>query len=349
MSAAAIGSIAIVWDHVATADAGATETGAAEAAAVASIGGVIDEVASVAAGMGVRVERVPLAGDAASLFASIAAIDADVVVNLAESWAGRARNEAGVAWMLELAGRAYTGASPRALTLCLEKPLTRAVLASAGVPVPQGVVLERADARVAIAELGDGKWIVKPAAQDASHGIDASSVVQSERALRERVAVLIERGLGPALVERFVEGRELNVSIVELDGAPPRALPIAEIDFGEFPSEYPKILTFAAKWDEASAEYRGSKSVLARALAPALRDEVERVALAAWRALGLRDYGRVDLRLDTEGRPFVIDVNPNPDLSRGAGLCLAAERAGIAYQQLVEGIVRGAARRACAS
>lgn len=345
----AIGSIAIVWDRTSTSDAQAAETGAAEAAAVASIGGVIDDVAAVAAKMGLRVDRVPLADDAPSLFASVASIDADVVFNLAESWAGRARHEAGVAWMLELAGRAYTGATPRALALCLEKPLARAMLAAAGVPVPRGIVIDRADGAIARAELGDGPWIVKPSAQDASHGIDASSVVADERALRERVAVLIERGLGPALVERYVEGRELNVSIVELDGAPARALPIAEIDFDAFPRGAPKILTFAAKWDEGSAEYRGSKSVLARDLGPALSAEIERVALAAWGALGLRDYGRVDLRVDAEGRPFVIDVNPNPDLSRGAGLCLAAERAGLSYEQLVEGIVRGAARRARAS
>lgn len=339
-----VGSIAIVWDRTSTADATSAETGAAEAAAVVSIGAVIDEIAGVASAMGLRVDRVALPDDPRSLFASMAAIDAELVVNLAESWAGRARNEAGIAWMLELAGRPFTGATPRALALCLEKPLTRALLGAAGVPVPRGFVMEHEGAPLE-GELA-GAWIVKPAAQDASHGIDGSSVVTSEVALRARVAALIARGLGPALVERFVEGRELNVSIVELDGAPPRALPIAEIDFGAFPPGVPKILTFAAKWDEASEEYRGSTSRAASDLAPALRAEIERVALAAWGVLGLRDYGRVDLRVDPAGSPYVIDVNPNPDLSRGAGLCLAAERAGIAYEALIEGLLRGAARRA---
>lgn len=339
----ALRSVAIVWDALATADAASAETGAAEAAAVAAVGGVVEDVARVAAALGLRVDRAPLASDRRAMLRQVAALDADVVVNLAESWAGEVRSEAGVAWLLELRGLAYTGASPRALGLCLEKPLTRALLAAAGVPVPEGVVIDGPSAKVSV---GPGSWIVKPAAQDASHGIDERSVVTGEAAVRERVAYLVGRGLGPALIERYVDGRELNVSIVELEGAPARALPIAEIDYARFPAGLPKILTFAAKWDEQSAEYRGSASVEAAGLEPSIRARVEGVALAAWRALGLRDYGRVDLRLDARGEPFVIDVNPNPDLSRGAGLSLAAERAGISYEALIEKLLRGAMRRA---
>lgn len=342
MSAAAR-SIAIVHDAT---DAASAETGAAEAAAVAAVLGVVDDIAAIAVGAGLRVDRVPLPPDSAGLFRAITDIRADLVVNLAECWRGIARYEIGIGWLLELAGKPYTGAPPRALALCLEKPLTRAVLAAAGVPVPRGGTIGRADATLPTALGEHGPWIVKPAAQDASHGIDLGSVVRDEPTLRARVAHLIERGIGPALVEEYIDGRELNVSIVELDGAPPRVLPIAEIDFRSFPHAS-KILTFAAKWDEASEEYQGSTSVEARDLAPDLRAQIEEVALAAWRALGLRDYGRVDLRVDARG-PFVIDVNPNPDLSRGAGLCLAAERAGIGYGELVSGILRGAARRAVA-
>lgn len=336
-------SVAIVWDALSTTDAASAEAGAAEAAAVAAIGGVVEDVARVAGSLGLRVDRAPLVGEPKALLRQVAALDADVVVNLAESWAGKVWNEAGIAWLLELCGLAYTGATPRALALCLEKPLTRALLAAAGVPVPEGVVM---DGPSAAGKIGPGRWIVKPAAQDASHGIDAASVVEGEPAARERVEYLVARDLGPALIERYVDGPELNVSIIELDGAPARALPIAEIDYARFPPGLPKILTFAAKWDEASAEYRGSASVEAKGLEPAIRARVEGVALAAWRALGLRDYGRVDLRLDARGAPFVIDVNPNPDLSRGAGLSLAAERAGISYERLIEGLLRGAMRRA---
>ena len=122
-----------------------------------------------------------------------------------------------------------------------------------------------------------------------------------------------------------------------------RVLPIAEIDYSNFPTGAPRILTYAATWEPSSEDYRGSPAVLAE-LSPHLRARVEAVALDVWRALGLRDYGRVDLRLDARG-PFVIDVNPNPDLSRGAGQCLAAERAGLSYESLVRGIIAEAHAR----
>lgn len=341
-----IRSVAIVWDHIATTHAGAAETGDSEAAAVQAIEGVIDEVSRVARNMGANVEHVPLSHDPTEMLGRVSSLRADVVVNLAESWAGRARYEPAIAWMFELLRVPYTGASPRSLALCLEKPLTRALFASCAVPVPEGWVVASEDARCDPRLFENHvSWIVKPAAQDASHGIDATSVVGTECAMRDRVKYLLRRGLGPALIERYIEGREFNVSIVEMDGLAARVLPVAEIDFTHFPTGIPQILTFAAKWDEVSEEYRGSKSILASELDDALRSEIERVALAAWHALELRDYARVDMRVDRRGRPFVIDVNPNPDLSRGAGLSLAAERAGMTYEQMVTGILRNAALR----
>jgi D-alanine-D-alanine ligase len=144
------------------------------------------------------------------------------------------------------------------------------------------------------------------------------------------------------LVERYIDGRELNVSIVELFDAPPRVLPVAEIVYRDVPGGVPRILTFASKWDPDSVDYQASESVEARDLSSSLRARIERMALAAWRALGLRGYGRVDLRVDDNDNPFVIDVNPNPDLSRDAGLALAASRAGVPYDELVRGLMVGA-------
>jgi D-alanine-D-alanine ligase len=335
-------SVAIVFDERALVDPGGGDVGSAERAAVEAVGAVIDDVESIARARGARVERIALSADGATFLRQVAALGVDVVVNFAETWGGRADLEAAVGWALQARGIAYTGAPPRALTLCLDKPTTRAVLAAAGVGVADGVVLAGPDdawpARVPTA----GPWIVKPAAQDASHGIDADSVVVDADGARARARVLFERGLGPVLVERFIDGRELNVSMVELKDAPPRILPVAEIVYGEMPAGSPRILTFASKWDPDSADYHASVSVEARDLSPELRGEIERTALAAWRALGLRGYGRVDLRVDDAGRPYVIDVNPNPDLSRDAGLALAASRAGIDYAELVEGILLGA-------
>lgn len=335
-------TVAIVYDETAVCSPGESETGAGEAAAVAAVASVVDDVADTAKRHGVDVTRVALSADGPTMLRQVAGIEADVVVNLAESWAGSARYEAAVAWALEVRGGPYTGVGPRALALCLDKPTTRAVLASCGVPVPAGAVVTSADDGWPAGLSTSGRWIVKPAAQDASHGIDAASVVDGPDAALARARQLSERGLGAAVVERFVDGGEVNVSIVELGDAPARVLPIARIDFSRLPPGTPHILTYAGKWDAASPEYAGTESVEARDLTPLQRERITAAALGAWRALGLAGYGRVDMRLDADGHPWVIDVNPNPDLSKDAGLVLAADRAGLSYDQLVMGLLTGA-------
>lgn len=335
-------TVAIAFDEASVHTPGEADTGAAEAAAVAAVASVIDDVEAAAKRHGLEVTRVPLSSDGPTMLRQVAAIASDVVVNLAESWAGSARYEAAVAWALEVRGRPYTGVGPRALSLCLDKPTTRAVLLARGVPVPEGTVIASTDEGWPAGLSRSGAWIVKPAAQDASHGIDAASVVHGPDAVLARVRHVIARGLGPALVERYIEGGEVNVSIVELGDAPPRVLPIARIDFSRMPSGTPHILTFAGKWDPSSPEYAGTESVEARDLTDDQRQRITAAALGAWRALGLTGYGRVDMRLDPEGHPWVIDVNPNPDLSKDAGLVLAATRAGMSYDQLVMGLLTGA-------
>ncbi len=374
MSAPQFSSVAIVFDETALLDPGGGDVGATERAAVEAVFGVVDAVARVAERAGARVTRVGLSADGPTFLRQVAALDADVVVNFAETWQGQASREAAVAWALEARGIPYTGAPPRALTLCLDKPTTRAVLASADVGVAYGVVLRTPDDAWPAQAPTTGPFIVKPAAQDASHGIDADSVVADASGALRVAQRLFARGLGPALVERYIDGRELNVSIVQLDMGPPRVLPIAEIVYaaaveaptavpsarqpgaqpgaqaGELaetppstrPAGLPRILTFASKWDPQSPDYQASQSVEARNLSSTLRRDVECAALLAWQALGMRGYGRVDMRVDERDRPLVIDVNPNPDLSPDAGLALAAGRAGLSYDQLVCGLLSGA-------
>ena len=169
-------------------------------------------------------------------------------------------------------------------------------------------------------------------------------MVADKKAMRARVAWVVEHYRQPALVEEFIDGREFNVSILGGgDGA--RALPLAEIDFSALPAGFPRVVTYEGKWDETSPEYRGTEPVAADAVEPTLADAVRRTALAAYRALGLRDYGRVDLRVDARRGPLVIDVNPNPDISPGAGLARAAARGGLDYGRLILEILEAAAAR----
>jgi D-alanine-D-alanine ligase len=212
--------------------------------------------------------------------------------------------------------------------------------------VPDGFVLERADVDLPAAFAGarDQRWIVKPSREDASHGISEKSVVSGERALRERAGHVIATYRQPALVEEFVDGREISVSIL---GSGPETvlLPIAEIDWTGFPAGIPRIITFTAKWDVKSAEYLGSTPVPARDLSEDLERAVRERARAAYDALDLSGYGRVDMRVHPVRGPLVIDVNPNPDISPDAGLAKAAARGGIAYEELLARIVRAAIAR----
>jgi D-alanine-D-alanine ligase len=271
----------------------------------------------------------------------------DVVFQLCESIAGEARLEAAAAWLLEWARIPYTGSGPVAITIALQKPLARAVLTARNVPVPIGFVLESATAAMpALLEPGT-RWIVKPSREDASHGISIASVVSGERAVRDRAAWVLATYRQPALIEEFVDGRELNVSILG-SGPTTQILPLAEIDWTGFPDGAPRLVTFTAKWDPASPEYKGSMPGPARDLGPELERLVRDRARAAYDALGLEGYGRIDLRVHPTRGPLVIDVNPNPDISPDAGLAKAAARGGIAYEELIARIVRAASSRSAA-
>jgi D-alanine-D-alanine ligase len=276
-----------------------------------------------------------VSGDPRRLLADLERARPDAVFHLAESVGGDARMEASVAALLEWIGLPYTGSPPHALAHALDKRVARALLATHGVPVAAGVVLERGDEPLAgVAP----PWIVKPCREDASHGIHLESVVSDEASARRRARFVIERYRQPALVEGFVPGRELNVSLLGPSHAP-TPLPLFEIDFSGFPAGQPRLVTYAAKWHPESEEYRGTRAIPARGLDAALAQRAVETACAAWRALELRGYGRVDLRLAADGRMVVVDVNPNPDLGPDEGLARAAAHAGIGYASLIEGLV----------
>ncbi|HEY3594025.1 MAG TPA: hypothetical protein VGL13_09125, partial [Polyangiaceae bacterium] len=185
--------------------------------------------------------------------------------------------------------------------------------------------------------------IVKPAREDGSAGIWARSVVHDEASLRERVAEVIDLFKAPCIVEQYIDGREFNVALL---GFPqPRVLPLQEIDFTELPPEQPRVVTYDAKWRTGSVDDLGTQPVMHPDLPTTVAARIRRAATEACRAVGVRDYGRVDIRVSPAGIPYVIDVNPNCDLSPDAGYARAAGSVGIDYPALTRLLVRYALRR----
>lgn len=279
----------------------------------------------------VRVVALDSAPRALMATAAKLAREADVIFNLAESLGRASDGEATAAWAMALTGLPLTGALPRVLSLCVDKPSTRAILAAEGIPVPGARTVRRGNESLAALQF---PVIVKPAAEDASHGIDEGSVVHEVSAGETRARIIAAR-FGAALVEEYIEGREIQVAMLGRPGEDPTLLPFGEIDFGPLAEGSPHILTYAAKWDENSANYQQTPAIGVRPMALRTERAIRVAATAVWHALGLGGYARVDFRVDATGAPFVIDVNPNPDLSPGGGFSLAARRAHLTHDELI--------------
>ncbi|MBM3989566.1 MAG: ATP-grasp domain-containing protein [Planctomycetes bacterium] len=314
---------------------------AQDAIAVLAVKDCARAIAEALTSRGHRATAVGVPPEREGVLRAVAAVRDELVFNLVEGLGGDSRFEQAMAWLYELHGVRYTGSGPRAMALCMEKPVTKAVLEAAGLPVPRGTVLARGDESVAGLRF---PLMVKPAREDASHGISIDSLVRDEAALRAQARRMIDTYAQPALVEEYIPAREINVAL--LGGSRGvEVLPLSEIDYSLFASDEPHLVTYAGKWIEDSRDWDLTKVIAARDLAPAQSARIESVARGAFETLELRDYARVDLRLDERGEPFIIDVNPNPDISPGAGFHLAAERAGLSYSELVERVVHSALSR----
>ncbi len=261
---------------------------------------------------------------------------AAAVFNLVESAPGAPLFQVEVARAFERIGPPVTGSSSEVIHGTTDKLATRRVLQAAGVAVAPGGRLDP-DAPAVLDRVAP-PWIIKPALEDASLGLVDGAVTSDPAAAVERARELIRAFAGPALAEHLLPGREFNLSLLwGPDGV--EVLPPAEMTFVDFPADQPRIVGWAAKWDEASPAYQRT---VRRFLTPeedGLAQDLAVVARATWSACGLAGYGRVDVRLDESGCPCVLEVNANPCISPDAGFTAAAFAAGLAPEDVVRRIL----------
>jgi D-alanine-D-alanine ligase len=265
----------------------------------------------------------------------------DVIFNLVESFRSDQHLEAPVAGLFELHGIPFTGAPSFTLGLCLRKGMTKKLLLQQRIPTPRFKLLPSP----AVPRRHGLHYpiIVKPARHDASVGVLPHSVVTDFGQLTERVKEVFNEFKVPVLIEEFVEGRELHVSI--WGNEKPEVLPILEYDFSELPEDHPNIITYDVKWNPLNQAYHKVHARCPAVLPRTLERRVKEVALAAYRETRCRDYARIDMRLSVDNKPYVLEVNPNPDLTSGVSFMECAEKAGHTFSRAVARIVEMAWQR----
>jgi D-alanine-D-alanine ligase len=273
-------------------------------------------------------------GEDPSLLA-VAKTRADLVFNLTESYAGDDTMDMNLAAYLELVDLKYTGAGPHGLYLAQNKALAKKIFHFHDIRTPFFAVSYKglSDHAHDIAF----PLIVKPMSEDGSIGIDVDSVVSSVKELMERIHYIHEQFDCPALIEEYIEGREIYAAV--LGNEKPEALPLVELDLSNLPEGTPKIAGSEVKWEKDSEAYKKTRSHVAEDLDEDMAEHLKQTAVAAYQALQLRDYGRIDLRLTPEGKIYVIEANPNPWLSSGAEFAMAAKKSGRSYAELMQDIV----------
>ncbi len=282
-----------------------------------------------------------LDGTAASLLA-LAKCDADMVFNLVESFAGDDTKDFNVAAYLDLLQIPYTGAGPHACLLAQDKALAKKIFAFHGIRSPFFATSYRG--KIDHAHDIAFPLIVKPAWEDGSIGIDAGAVVGSLKELMHRIEYIQEEFDSPALIEEYIEGREIYGAVLgSYENA--EALPLVEWDLSKLPKGTPKIASYELKFEKETEAYKLTAARVAEDLEEETAVRLASTAVAAYRALKLRDYGRIDMRLSEKGEVYVIEANPNPWLSSKQEFAMAARKSGRSYTQLIGEIVEMAMTR----
>jgi D-alanine-D-alanine ligase len=266
----------------------------------------------------------------------------DLVFNFIEIYKENSRYEMNVVSLLELLRVPYTGAPPITLANCQNKVLTKRLLSSLGIRTPDFFLVKKLSKNYR----HNLKFplMIKPGYEDASVGIENESIVKNNKQLKERVDYVLQYFLQPVLVEEYIEGRELNIAV--LGDTEPEALPISEIDFTKMPDHLYNIVSYQAKWNPSHEAYHKTIPVCPARLPKKTEQKAKETALTSFKVMGCRDYARVDIRLTPKGKLYVLEVNPNPDLTEGAGFMRSAEAAGYSYIRALKRIIDLAYKRA---
>ncbi len=283
---------------------------------------------------------VRLDGTAESLI-ELANSETDLIFNLVESFGGNDSYDTNVAAYMELLNRRYTGTGAHGLYLAQDKALAKKIFAFHGIHTPYFATVWRG--RTEHSHDIQFPVIVKPAREDGSIGIHFGAVCGSIKELMERIDYIHQQFDTPALIEEYIEGREFYVGV--MGNERPEALPVVELDLSKLPKGTPKIAGTEVKWEEGTAAYEQTHAFLPKNLSEELTAKLKDTAIQAFQSLELRDYGRIDFRVATDGTVHVLEVNPNPYLLPSAEFSMAAEKSGRSYSDLIGEIVELAVGR----
>lgn len=276
------------------------------------------------------VKSLPIDKNVNRTIEEITSYSPDAILNFVESVEGITYYEYCIAGLYELLGYQYTGNAPQTLGNCLDKKRAKEILYSNGINTPRAITLSPKE-KITKKDVNlTYPLILKLVDEDASIGISENSVVNSYGELKKHFTFLTETYNKSLIVEEYIVGRELNCAVL---GDKP--LPISEIDFTGLPEGLPKIVTYDGKWIEGSTYYNFTKPVCPANIDSDIKKKVEKLAIKAYKALGCRDYARVDVRVSNDGTPYVIEINPNPDVSSDSGFARAAAASGKSYSELL--------------
>ena len=320
--------------------------------------GVIDEMKAVQRALkpsGHEVNIVPVAIDILKLIDHLKNNPPDMIFNLCESVDGDPTQEMNIAALFEILKVPYTGSRSLTLGIALNKSRVKEILNYYNIPTAAHYICSNANKYKEDGfEKVKGKFplIVKPSREDASIGINNDSVVRDEVQLKNRIEYILEEHKQPALVEEFVEGREINVSVVgnfKNSDDDLIVFPISEIDFTGLPEEYPKIVSYNSKWMYKTVEFEFTKAVCpAKNISPELQKKIQYYAKQVYKIVGASDYARVDFRVKGD-TPYVLELNPNPDIASDVdsdtGFTRSGKAYGWTYEELIQNIIGFASER----